>query len=216
MSVWLEAHLAFNFFFLILGFGKAWIVARWADTMFGKGCSVEQSEVFCSAPVPSLSSVSMKPIEVCPSFHCSGISPLGHKDSATQEVPPSPQGSLSASWGAESVAVSYLLGHISSSCALGCCYKRQLKIIVLICVPGASEVKTWQYTFDLELLCNLNLFHLLPLLNYQKNDYDLQRYTTVWIWVCGNDMVYLRAIMNPYNDRITHFEHSHVLEKLLS
>lgn len=110
----------------------------------------------------------------------------------------------------------YLLGHISSSCALGCCYKRQLKIIVLICVPVASEVKTWQYTFDLELLCNLSLFLLLTLLNYQKNDYILQRYTATWIWTCRSNMVYLHTIKNSYNDRITHLEHSHVMEKLLS
>lgn len=81
----------------------------------------------------------------------------------------------------------------------------------------ASEVKTWEYTFDLMLLCNLNLFLLLTLLSYyQKNGYNLQRYTTIWIWMYWNDMVCLWTVMNSYNDRITQIEHSCVTQRLLS
>lgn len=129
-----------------------------------------------------------------PFSHCKGISPAGDKDSTVWGCP-SPQGSPSALWGVASVAALHLLGHISSSCAIDCgykSYKRQLKIKLWICVPGASEVKTWEYMFDLVLLSNLNLFHLLTLLiYYHKDDYNLQRYTMIWIWVYRNDMVCL-------------------------
>lgn len=109
----------------------------------------------------------------------------------------SPQGSPSAFWGVASVAGLHLLGYISISCAINCCYKKQLKIFFFICVPSASEVKTWEYTFDPVLLCNLNLFHHLTLLTYyHKNGFNLQRYTTVWIWIYRNDMVCLSTVMN--------------------
>lgn len=180
-------------------------MACWADTLF----EVFSSSLFLHWALfqRGLSLFSLQ-------WHL--LAPLGHKDS-TMRGSHQPQGSPSAFRGDANVAALHLLGLISSSCATEWCYKRQLKIILLICVPGTSEVKTWEYTFDLTLLCNLNLFLFLTLLTYyQENDYNLQRYTTIWIWIYGNDMFCLCAIMCSYNDRIAQLEHSCVIERLLS
>lgn len=139
-------------------------------------------------------SVSVKPIRVCPFFHC--ISPFGHKDRTLWGCHQPPGltfcilGSCKCCW----ITSSRVYQHFLCNRLL---LQKAAENIFFICVPCASEVKTWEYTFDPVLLCNLNLFHHLTLLTYyHKNGFNLQRYTTVWIWIYRNDMVCLSTVMN--------------------